>query len=77
MPLLKGIKVNLISQWECKVHPEFPHPEGKHESSHSGFHHIDVDETMEVSDNALALTNQITASVYIPSCSGKASPLSA
>lgn len=27
MPAVNGVKINIISQWELKVHPEFLHPD--------------------------------------------------
>lgn len=81
MPTHRGIKINIISQWELKVHPEFPHPESSQLAVRSAglkqaYCAEEFPPAEEVLDNKSdhLLGQQAFASVYISSCSGMSSP---
>lgn len=80
MPTHKGIKLSVVSQWELRVHPEFPHPE----SSQFTYRSPRLNNSATLSDLTppssssdskadRLLGRQSSVSVYIPSISGESS----
>lgn len=79
MPEHKGVKLNIVSQWELKLHPEFPHPEStqftfrspKVEKSFYEDHEPSpaIKTNDSKADRLLGRQSSIV-SVYIPSASG-------
>lgn len=78
MPLVRGIQINVISQWELKVHPEFSHPDDNLSTTPSEAE-CESDSNQEspggrsiISDDGVDIFGRYaSASVYIPSVPGK------
>ena len=77
MPMHKGIAIDVISQWELQIHPEFAHPNSSQYGVRSpGVNTspiLDHSPDLSVSDSKSdrILGRQSTVAVYIPSVSGK------
>jgi hypothetical protein len=81
MPAHKGIKLSIISQWELKVHPEFPHPEttqftyrahdGEQGTLFEGSNSSPAAKARDSKADRLLGRQSSIISVYIPSVSGK------
>lgn len=78
MPLVRGIQIKVISQWELKVHPEFPHPDDNASASPSEVEcgsnagEESPGERSIISDDGVDIFGRYaSASVYIPSIPGK------
>jgi hypothetical protein len=81
MPAHKGIKLSIISQWELKVHPEFPHPEttqftyrapdGEQNPFFEGSDGSPAAKASDSKADRLLCRQSSIISVYIPSVSGK------
>jgi len=81
MPTHKGIKLAIVSQWELKTHPEFPHPDSSQFTFRSpGLNKaesfLDFTPPSASSDSKAdrLLGRQTCVSVYIPSLSGMVLP---
>jgi hypothetical protein len=77
MPTHKGIKINIISQWELRIHPEFPHPDSSQFTnrspdvrSSSTFPEFTPKGISPDSKADKLLGRQSSVSVYIPSLPG-------
>ncbi|ESZ93274.1 hypothetical protein SBOR_6312 [Sclerotinia borealis F-4128] len=79
MPAHKGIKLNIISQWELKMHPEFPHPESTQftfrspkldKEAFEGHGHSPAAKANDSKADRLLGRQSSIISVYIPSASG-------
>ncbi|APA10113.1 hypothetical protein sscle_06g048830 [Sclerotinia sclerotiorum 1980 UF-70] len=79
MPAHKGIKLHIISQWELKMHPEFPHPESTQFTFRSpkldreafeGHGHSPATKANDSKADRLLGRQSSIISVYIPSASG-------
>jgi hypothetical protein len=76
MPTHKGIKLNVVSQWELQIHPEFAHPDSSQFTVRSpnlkSSPTLDQSPELEVSDSKSdrILGRPSTVAVYIPSASG-------
>lgn len=80
MPTSRGIQISLISQWELKIHPEFPHPESSQFAFCSPVPGISnsrapaEDPLLPIAFDSKAdrlLGRQTVAAVYVPSLSGQ------
>ncbi|PQE13226.1 Cellobiose dehydrogenase protein [Rutstroemia sp. NJR-2017a BBW] len=81
MPAHKGIKLSIISQWELKVHLEFPHPEttqftyrahdGDEGTLSEGSNTSPTAKSSDSKADRLLGRQSSIISVYIPSVSGK------
>ncbi|KAI9645747.1 hypothetical protein NHQ30_005179 [Ciborinia camelliae] len=80
MPTHKGIKLQIISQWELKVHPEFPHPESTQftfrspkldKEAFGGHGHSPATKSSDSKADRILGRQSSIISVYIPSASGK------
>ncbi|CCD49559.1 hypothetical protein BofuT4_P099360.1 [Botrytis cinerea T4] len=79
MPAHKGIKLQIISQWELKMHPEFPHPESTQftfrspkldKEAFEGHGHSPATKSSDSKADRLLGRQSSIISVYIPSASG-------
>ncbi|KAJ8065059.1 hypothetical protein OCU04_005772 [Sclerotinia nivalis] len=79
MPAHKGIKLHIISQWELKMHPEFPHPESTQftfrspkldKEAFEGHGHSPAAKANDSKADRLLGRQSSIISVYIPSASG-------
>ncbi|KAF5873458.1 uncharacterized protein Bfra_004918 [Botrytis fragariae] len=79
MPAHKGIKLHVISQWELKMHPEFPHPESTQftfrspkldKEAFEGHGHSPATKSNDSKADRLLGRQSSIISVYIPSASG-------
>ncbi|THV50480.1 hypothetical protein BGAL_0148g00040 [Botrytis galanthina] len=79
MPAHKGIKLHIISQWELKMHPEFPHPESTQftfrspkldKEAFEGHGHSPATKSNDSKADRLLGRQSSIISVYIPSASG-------
>ncbi|KAF7949192.1 hypothetical protein EAE96_008360 [Botrytis aclada] len=79
MPAHKGIKLHIISQWELKMHPEFPHPESTQftfrspkldKEAFEGHGHSPAAKSNDSKADRLLGRQSSIISVYIPSASG-------
>ncbi|TEY80430.1 hypothetical protein BOTCAL_0038g00290 [Botryotinia calthae] len=79
MPAHKGIKLQIISQWELKMHPEFPHPESTQftfrspkldKEAFEGHGHSPATKSNDSKADRLLGRQSSIISVYIPSASG-------
>jgi hypothetical protein len=77
MPTHKGIKLSIVSQWELKLHPEFPHPDSSQFTFRSpglnrddSFMGYTPPSASSESKADRLLGRQTVVSVYIPSLSG-------
>lgn len=77
MPTHKGIKLNIVSQWELQIHPEFAHPDSSQytvrtaDVSDRAMLHHSPDSEIPDSKSDRILGRHSTVAVYIPSVSGK------
>lgn len=80
MPAHKGIKLHIISQWELKMHPEFPHPESTQftfrspkldKEAFEGHGHSPATKSNDSKADRLLGRQSSIISVYIPSASGR------
>ncbi|QSZ30493.1 hypothetical protein DSL72_000047 [Monilinia vaccinii-corymbosi] len=79
MPEHKGVKLNIISQWDLKIHPEFPHPESTQFTFRSpkvdreafeGHGHSPATKASDSKADRILGRQSSIVSVYIPSASG-------
>ena len=73
MPAIRGIKIDIISQWDLRVHPEFPHPDSfKSEAFNNS---EDGQQSFNGSPSSTSKYNfteqEDSVSVYTPSVPGK------
>jgi hypothetical protein len=81
MPTHKGITLNVISQWELQIHPEFAHPDSSQYTVQTA--HAESSPSLESPESEISgsksdriLGRQSTVAVYIPSVSGTRSNIS-